>query len=152
MTQGLAAGQAPRGLFDRLLGRFKIDRYLLLIISMVVAASLAPARGEAAVGFAWATKIAIGLVFFLHGARLSREAVIGGLIHWRLHLVVLASTFVVFPILCLALTALPGWITPPALSGGLEAHAGASPMHARTPRIDVPCLKRINSSSETDQG
>ena len=86
---------------------------------MVVAASILPARGQAAVGFDWATKIAIGLVFFLHGARLSREAVIGGLTHWRLHLVVLASTFALFPLLCLGLAALPPQITPSALAGGL---------------------------------
>src|SRR4051812_10741197 len=86
---------------------------------MVVAASLLPARGEAAVVFGWATKIAIGFVFFLHGARLSREAVIEGVTHWRLHLVVLASTYALFPLLCLGLAALPAWITPPALAGGI---------------------------------
>ena len=102
-----------------LLSRLPIDKYLLLIISMVVAASFLPARGEAAAGFGWATKIAIGLVFFLHGARLSREAVIRGLTHWRLHLVVLAATFGLFPLLCLGLAALPAWITPPALAGGI---------------------------------
>jgi sodium/bile acid cotransporter 7 len=102
-----------------LLSRLKIDTYLLLIVSMVVAASFLPARGEAAVGFGWATKIAIGLVFFLHGARLSREAVIGGLTHWRLHLVVLGATYLLFPLLCLGIAALPAWITPPALAGGI---------------------------------
>lgn len=101
------------------LGRLKPDWYLILIFGMVVVASLAPARGDVAVGFSWATKIAIGFVFFLHGARLSREAVIGGLTHWRLHLVVLASTYALFPILTLGLAALPGWITPPALAGGI---------------------------------
>jgi sodium/bile acid cotransporter 7 len=103
----------------RLLGRLKIDRYLLLILSMVVLASVLPARGQAALVWGWATRIAIGLVFFLHGARLSREAVIGGLTHWRLHLLVLSSTFVLFPLLCLAATMLPAAVTPPALSAGL---------------------------------
>ncbi|CAN7228577.1 bile acid:sodium symporter [Phenylobacterium sp. LjRoot225] len=104
---------------SRLVGRLKIDRYLVLIVLMVVAASLAPARGTAAQAFEWITKVAIGLVFFLHGARLSREAVIGGITHWRLHLVVLACTFVLFPLLCLGAAALPGWITPPALASGI---------------------------------
>jgi sodium/bile acid cotransporter 7 len=101
------------------LSRLKVDTYLLLILSMVVAASLLPARGEVATGFNLVTKIAIGLVFFLHGARLSREAVIGGLTHWRLHLVVMASTFALFPLLCLGVAALPAMITPPALAGGI---------------------------------
>jgi sodium/bile acid cotransporter 7 len=101
------------------LGRIKPDWYLILIVSMVVLASLLPARGQAAVGFKWATAVGIGFVFFLHGARLSREAVIGGMTHWRLHLLVLASTFALFPLLSLGLAALPAWITPPALAGGL---------------------------------
>jgi sodium/bile acid cotransporter 7 len=102
-----------------LLGRLKVDKYLLLIIAMVVVASFLPARGEVGIWFGWATKVAIGLVFFLHGARLSREAVIRGLTHWRLHLLVLAMTFALFPVLCLGLAALPAWITPPALAGGI---------------------------------
>jgi sodium/bile acid cotransporter 7 len=102
-----------------ILSRLKVDTYLLLILGMVVLASVLPARGAAAPAFEWITKIAIGLVFFLHGARLSREAVIGGLTHWRLHLVVLSSTFVLFPLLCLGLTALPASITPPALASGI---------------------------------
>jgi sodium/bile acid cotransporter 7 len=117
---GQAAVETPRaGPLGRLLNRFKVDRYLLLILSMVVAASIVPARGAAAIGFDLATKLAIGLVFFLHGARLSREAVIGGLTHWRLHLLVFGSTFALFPLLCLGMAALPGWITPKALSTGI---------------------------------
>lgn len=101
------------------LGRLKPDWYLVLIFGMVVLATLLPARGAAAPVFEWATKISIAFVFFLHGARLSREAVIGGLGHWRLHLVVLASTYALFPLLTLGLAALPAWITPPALAGGI---------------------------------
>jgi sodium/bile acid cotransporter 7 len=112
---------APRGPAKRpgLFAGVKVDKYLLLIVGMVVLASVVPARGQAAPIFDGATKVAIGLVFFLHGARLSREAVIGGLTHWRLHLVVLVSTYLLFPLLCLGLAALPSWITPPALAGGI---------------------------------
>ncbi|RAK52243.1 bile acid:sodium symporter family protein [Phenylobacterium deserti] len=102
-----------------LLARLKIDWYLVLIVGMVVAASLAPARGAAGPVFEWATKIGIAMVFFLHGARLSRDAVMAGLTHWRLHLTVLACTFVLFPILCLGLAALPNWIVPDPLVTGI---------------------------------
>jgi sodium/bile acid cotransporter 7 len=74
---------------------------------MAVLASVLPARGDVAVGLGWATKILIGIVFFLHGARLSREAVIRGLTHWRLHLTILAATFVLFPALTVGFTLLP---------------------------------------------
>ncbi len=86
---------------------------------MVVLASFLPVHGRAAGPFGLATKIAIGLVFFLHGAKLSRQAVIAGVTHWRLHLLILASTFVLFPVLTLGLAALPNWITPAALAPGL---------------------------------
>ncbi|KAF0667847.1 hypothetical protein L245_20450, partial [Salmonella enterica subsp. enterica serovar Worthington str. BCH-4719] len=36
---------------------------------------------------------------FMHGAKLSREAIIAGGSHWRLHLWVMCSTFVLFPVL-----------------------------------------------------
>ncbi|WP_340647241.1 bile acid:sodium symporter family protein [Phenylobacterium sp.] len=101
------------------ISRLKPDWYIILIISMVVLASLLPARGAAAPAFGLATQIAIALVFFLHGAKLSREAVIKGVTHWRLHLLVLAATFLLFPVLCLGLAALPGAITPAALAPGL---------------------------------
>lgn len=101
------------------LARLKIDTYLVLILGMAVLASLLPARDAAAEWAGWITKAAIAVVFFLHGARLSREAVIGGLTHWRLHLVVLVTTFAVFPLLTLGLAALPAWITPPPLAAGL---------------------------------
>ena len=109
------SGGKAGGWFSRL----KPDWYIILIVSMVVLASILPARGAAAPGFGLATKIAIALVFFLHGAKLSREAVIKGVTHWRLHLLVLAATFVLFPVLCLGLAALPGAITPAALAPGL---------------------------------
>lgn len=101
------------------ISRLKPDWYIILIVSMVVLASILPARGAAAPASGLATKIAIALVFFLHGAKLSREAVIKGVTHWRLHLLVLAATFVLFPLLCLGLAALPGAITPAALAPGL---------------------------------
>jgi sodium/bile acid cotransporter 7 len=99
--------------------RLKVDWYLVLIITMGVAATLAPARGDVAVWLGWISKVAIGLVFFLHGARLSREAVLRGLTHWRLHLLILGATFVLFPALCLGVAHLPAWITPPELASGI---------------------------------
>ena len=101
------------------LQRLRPDTYVMLIVGMVVLASLLPARGAAAPVFGLATKVAIGAVFFLHGAKLSRDAVVKGITHWRLHLLVLTSTFVLFPILCLGITALPHWLTPLSLAPGL---------------------------------
>jgi len=97
----------------------KIDGYILAIVGMVVLASLLPARGEAAHWVAMATKVGIALVFFLHGSKLSREAVIAGLTHWRLHGLVLLTTFILWPIIGLGTAALPSWIMPAALAPGV---------------------------------
>ncbi len=101
------------------LKRLKPDNYVLAIVGMVVLASILPVHGEAAKGFDLLTKGLIALLFFLHGARLSREAVVRGLVNWRLHLVVLATTFALFPILGLALQHLPTTILPTTLSAGV---------------------------------
>ena len=66
--------------------RFVPDQFTLMLIATVLAASLLPISGEPAHWFAIATNIAIGLLFFLHGARLSRSVALAGLLHWRLHL------------------------------------------------------------------
>ena len=83
--------------------RFLPDNFTLMLITVVIIASFLPATGKVAVGFGWLTNIAIALLFFLHGAKLSRESIIAGAGHWRLHLLVFGLTFVLFPLLGLAL-------------------------------------------------
>ena len=86
--------------------RALLDPTVLALIATVLLASVWPVRGDIAAAFRVLTAFGIALLFFLYGARLSREAVIGGLVHWRLHAVVLAITFVVFPLLGLLAAAL----------------------------------------------
>jgi len=83
--------------------RFLPDNFTLTLIATVVLASLLPASGQTAVAFSWVTNLAIALLFFLHGAKLSRQAIVAGAGHWRLHLLVFSLTFVLFPLLGLAL-------------------------------------------------
>ncbi|AZD87015.1 Sodium/bile acid symporter family [Pseudomonas chlororaphis subsp. aureofaciens] len=79
------------------------DNFTLTLIGVVLLASFLPASGQVALGFGWLTNAAIALLFFLHGAKLSREAIIAGAGHWRLHLLIFSLTFVLFPILGLTL-------------------------------------------------
>lgn len=79
------------------------DNFTLTLVGVVLLASFLPASGQVATGFSWLTNAAIALLFFLHGAKLSREAIIAGAGHWRLHLLVFSLTFVLFPLLGLAL-------------------------------------------------
>ena len=82
---------------------FLPDDFTLLLVTTVVLATLLPAQGAVARLFDDLTVFAIGLLFFLHGAKLSRDAIRGGITHWRLHLLVFACTFLMFPLLGLAL-------------------------------------------------
>lgn len=86
-----------------LLQKIPVDGFSIAILAMVLVATLFPASGIVAVALDYATDLGIALLFFLYGARLSREDIVGGMMHWRLHLVVLASTYVLFPILVLAM-------------------------------------------------
>ncbi|MBN3760067.1 bile acid:sodium symporter family protein [Burkholderia sp. Ac-20365] len=95
------------------------DNFTLCLVGTVVLASLLPVHGQAATAFNWVTDVAVGLLFFLHGAKLSREAIIAGATHWRLHLVVLLSTFALFPVLGLVLKPLLSPLVTPALYAGI---------------------------------
>lgn len=98
-----------RNFINRIVG-YRPDLLIVLIILGVILALLFPARGGAADVMDWVVKIAIALLFFLYGARLSTREAINGLTHWRLHLLILAFTFVAFPLVGLALMPLRGII------------------------------------------
>jgi sodium/bile acid cotransporter 7 len=100
------------------LSRLPVDPYIAAIVSVVCLASALPAHGNGAVVAGYATDAAIALLFFLHGARLSPQAALAGAWNWRLHVAVLASTFVLFPALGLGARALfPRLLTPPLWTG-----------------------------------
>lgn len=84
--------------------RMVFDNYTLILIGVVLLATFVPAHGAGAVFFKWLTNAAIALLFFFHGAKLSRQAILNGLLHWRLHLLIFAFTFIMFPLLMLALS------------------------------------------------
>lgn len=83
--------------------RLLFDNFTLILIAVVLAATVIPAYGIGATFFQWLTHFAIALLFFLHGAKLTRQAIIAGIMHWRLHVLVFACTFIVFPLLMLSL-------------------------------------------------
>ena len=103
---------------DGVLSRLRIDPFLLALFTAVVLASIWPPRGTLATVFGFLANAGIVLIFFLHGAKLSREAIVAGLTHWRLHLLILALTFLVFPAFGMALATL-SWLDP-ALANGVR--------------------------------
>ncbi|WP_440225469.1 bile acid:sodium symporter family protein [Dokdonella sp. MW10] len=96
-----------------------LDPFTLALVATVVLAAVLPCRGAVAEAFDLATTAGIALLFFLHGARLSREAIVAGIVHWRLHLAVFASTFVAFPLFGLALKPVAPWLLTPELFTGV---------------------------------
>jgi predicted Na+-dependent transporter len=80
-------------------GQVKIDGFLLCMLAAVALALVAPWLGASGgpLHLGTVTAIGIALVFFLHGAALSPEALKAGAANWRLHLLVHGSTFVLFP-------------------------------------------------------
>jgi sodium/bile acid cotransporter 7 len=76
------------------------DWFVLGLVAAVALAWLAPGPGAAG---GWLRpelldKLGVALIFFLHGAGLSFAALKSGTLRWPLHLVVQASTFVLFPL------------------------------------------------------
>ncbi|HVU25012.1 MAG TPA: bile acid:sodium symporter, partial [Opitutus sp.] len=100
--------------------KLKIDWFLAGMVAATVLAWQFP--GPGATG-GWLhpeflTKASIALIFFLHGIALSFGALKAGTLHWRLHLVVQTATFLMFPLLGLALNAAADGHVPPALRLG----------------------------------
>ncbi len=96
-----------------------LDGFTLALLGMVALAVLLPATGTAGTLFDGLTLAAIALLFFLHGAKLSRRALLAGLTHWRLHALVFACTFGLFPVLGLLLQPLLQPLTGPLLYKGV---------------------------------
>src|SRR4030088_361401 len=79
------------------LSRVCPDEFTPAMLATLRLGFLLPCRDTSAVIFGDLAAAAIGFLFFLQGARLSRAAIIAGALHWRLHMVIFAATFVLFP-------------------------------------------------------
>ena len=101
------------------LSKIPVDTFLLALAATVALAALLPAHGAAAQAVSTAAKAAIALLFFLYGTRLSPQQAWHGVRQWRLHLLVLATTFVIFPVLGLAARALVPSVLSMDLYNGL---------------------------------
>lgn len=97
----------------------RLDGFILAILGAVVVATIWPVQGRAAEVFTVGTNIAIAVLFFMYGGRLSTTEALAGLKHWRLHAVILGFTFVVFPLAGLTFRLLEPWLLPTSLVLGL---------------------------------
>ncbi len=101
--------------------KLRPDWFLVGMISAMALAWLFPAPGATG-GWLYpefTTKAGVALLFFLHGLLLSFAALRAGALNWRLHLVVQACTYVLFPVLGIGLTALLATHIAPELNLGV---------------------------------
>jgi len=89
----------------QLLGRFGLDWFILSLIGVIVLASQFPGPGIAKGPFSISSlaNLGISFIFFFYGLKLNRKKLVAGLSNWRLHVLVQAGTFILFPVLLLLL-------------------------------------------------
>lgn len=98
-----------------MLKKLPIDTYMLLLIVTVLLATFLPVSGVAAKFVSQLSSAAVALLFFLYGAKLKTQAIMAGIANWKLQLLVVLTTFVLFPVLGLALA----YLAKPWLPGEL---------------------------------
>ncbi|WP_100609990.1 bile acid:sodium symporter family protein [Confluentibacter lentus] len=83
--------------------KMKIDKFVIAIIIVIGIAYLFPQWGVVGspVPINTISNIGISLIFFFYGLKLSPEKLKAGLKNWKLHVLVQASTFLIFPLLVL---------------------------------------------------
>lgn len=101
------------------MNRFLPDPFIPAVLLTLVLATLWPASGEVAGVVNNAATAAIMLLFFLHGVKLPREKLVTAVTHWRLHVLILGTTYLVFPLLGLGLSSLFPSLLPAQLWAGV---------------------------------
>ncbi|MGL4832669.1 MAG: bile acid:sodium symporter family protein, partial [Propionibacteriaceae bacterium] len=97
------------------LSRLRLDPFMLAIITAASLGTLLPVHGVGIDVLSGITTAAIALLFFLYGARLHPQEALAGVKNWRLHLTILSFTYLVFPLLGVALR----FFAPQLLQSGL---------------------------------
>jgi sodium/bile acid cotransporter 7 len=102
------------------LQRGSADWFLLAMVGAVALASVQPqwGRSEGMLHLGRVTDVGVFLLFFLHGMGLSTESLKAGASKWRLHALVQACTYVLFPLWWAVLSVMLGrWVPHDLLMG-----------------------------------
>jgi sodium/bile acid cotransporter 7 len=101
------------------MNRWLPDPFILFLLGTVAAATLFPVAGASASTLSTMATAAVMLLFFLHGVKLPRENLLAALVNWRLHLIILGTTYLVFPLLGLGISSLWPALLPDNLWAGV---------------------------------
>ncbi len=99
--------------------KFRVDPLLLIILGTLALGLIIPVSGQAARVLDIVTSVGIFVLFFGYGARLSAAETLAGIRNWKLHSAILATTYVVFPLIALPLLLLPGGVLTDPVRAGL---------------------------------
>ncbi|WP_179351973.1 bile acid:sodium symporter family protein [Winogradskyella vidalii] len=85
--------------------KIKIDKFVLFIIAVIIIAYFFPEWGipKSKIPIDTISAIGISFIFFFYGLKLNPTQLKAGLKNWKLHLLVQGATFLMFPLLVLAL-------------------------------------------------
>jgi sodium/bile acid cotransporter 7 len=89
----------------------------MLVLATAVVATIFPVTGTGVSIASTTQKIAVAILFFLYGVRIDRKSAIAGLKHWRLHVLILGFTYLVFPLLSLTMVVFDGYLNPDLYRG-----------------------------------
>ena len=99
--------------------KLKVDPILVIILGTLALGLLLPVSGRPAEILDLVTRVGVFVLFFGYGARLSAAETRSGLKNWRLHLAILSTTFVVFPLLAVPVLAIPDAVLSAPIRVGL---------------------------------
>ena len=102
------------------LQRLGVDGFMLALAGAVALAWALPGPGVTGgpLHAEFASTIGVAILFFLYGLKLSPKNLRAGLVRWPLHLLVQATTFLVFPAAVIAAGALAGGRVPAEIALG----------------------------------
>lgn len=83
---------------------FGLEPFVLALVGMIVLAAIfpTPGLGDGPFSLKEITNYGVSLVFFFYGLKLNRAKLLTDLKNWKLHTLIHLSTFVIFPLLILA--------------------------------------------------
>jgi sodium/bile acid cotransporter 7 len=101
---------SPLQKFNIIRKQIGLDGFIVMLIAMIVLARLWPQVGakDSALRLSDIANVGVSLIFFFYGLRLSPKKLLEGISNWRLHLVVHSTTFLLFPMIVLAMRLLFG--------------------------------------------
>lgn len=97
-------GSLPGRIMGKL-AKIGLDGFVLMLVAMIILAKLwpAPGTGNRPYDLPAIANYGVSVIFLFYGLRLSPAKLKNGLRNWKLHLVVQLSTFMLFPLLILAI-------------------------------------------------